>query len=263
MIKLFISDLDGTLLGMNHSIKDEDIQAIKTLKSNETDFAVASGRMDHDIEQVLSKMQVDGHRISQNGAFVYGMDNHRIHSKFFDAEHAKQVMEFVKDEPMVKTVSTEDKIFTAEHNEWVDLISAQLFQDVIIEPKLIEQFGNTLTPAKITLHGKEEDVVLAYNRVSKKFDEEFDSFISHESCVDIMPKMINKGNGIKALLGKVGLEPNEVACVGDSFNDLPMFAVTPHSYAMSTAHPDVQKKAEYVVDHVYEAVEDLKNKGLL
>ncbi|MFC7064213.1 HAD family hydrolase [Halobacillus seohaensis] len=263
MIKLFISDLDGTLLGMDHYLKNEDIDAIKNLIDLEVNFAVASGRMDHDIAEVLKRVGVTGHRISQNGAFVYDLDNTHIHSKSFEIDIAKQVMKFVENEPMVKTVSTEDKIYTSEHNEWVDLISSQLFQDVIVESHLVDQFGEALPPAKITLHGKEDDVILAYSRIHKEFGEELDSFISHESCVDIMPKMINKGNGIKALLNKIGLEPNEVACIGDSFNDLPMFSVTPHSYAMSNAHPEVKAQAEYVVDHVHEAIEDLKIKGLI
>ncbi|MFG6149665.1 HAD family hydrolase [Halobacillus sp. B23F22_1] len=262
MIKLFISDLDGTLLGMNHYIKPHDIEALKKLKDKGIDLAVASGRMDHDIAQVLSKVGVSGHRISQNGAFVYHSNGEYIYSKSFEIDKAKEVMNFIKNEPMVKTVSTEDKIYTSEHNEWVDLISEQLFQDVIIEPDLMNRFGDHIIPAKITLHGKEDDVILASGRLREQFGNELDSFISHESCVDIMPQMINKGNGIKALLDTIGLEPNEIACIGDSFNDLPMFSVTPHSYAMSSAHPEVQKKAEYVVDHVYEAIEDLKTKVL-
>ncbi|WP_431800417.1 HAD family hydrolase [Halobacillus andaensis] len=262
MIKLFISDLDGTLLGMNHYIKPEDIESLKELNQAKVELAVASGRMDHDIAQVLNKVGVTGHRISQNGAFVYDVNDNSIHSRFFEAAMAKEVMNFIEEEPMVKTVSTEDKIYTSEHNEWVDLISTQLFQNIIIEPALTSQFGNHIAPSKITLHGKEDDVILAHGRVQKQFGNKLDSFISHESCVDIMPQMINKGNGIKALLHSIGVEPNETACIGDSFNDLPMFEVTPHSYAMSTAHPDVQKKAAYVVDHVYEAVEDLKTKGL-
>ncbi|MCP3028855.1 HAD family hydrolase [Halobacillus sp. A5] len=262
MIKLFISDLDGTLLGMNHYIKPEDTQALVELNHTKVELAVASGRMDHDITQVLDKVGVTGHRISQNGAFVYDVNNNSIHSRSFEAAKAKEVMNFIKEEPMVKTVSTKDKIYTSEHNEWVDLISSQLFQDIIIEPALITQFGTHITPSKITLHGKEDDVILAHRRVHKQFGEQLDSFISHESCVDIMPQMINKGNGIKALLHSIGVNPDETACIGDSFNDLPMFEVTPHSYAMSTAHPDVQKKAAYVVDHVYEAIEDLKTKGL-
>ncbi|GGF23239.1 haloacid dehalogenase [Halobacillus andaensis] len=262
MIKLFISDLDGTLLGMNHYIKPQDIEALKKLTETGVDLAVASGRMDHDIAQVLTKVGVTGHRISQNGAFVYDSNSEPIYSKSFDIDKAKEVMNFIKNEPMVKTVSTKDKIYTSEHNKWVDLISEQLFQDVIIEPNLISHFGEHISPAKITLHGKEDDVILASSRVRDQFGTELDSFISHESCVDIMPQMINKGNGIKALLDTIGINPNEIACIGDSFNDLPMFEVTPHSYAMSNAHPDVQKKAEYVVDHVYEAIEDLKTKEL-
>ncbi|WP_173917133.1 HAD family hydrolase [Halobacillus sp. Marseille-Q1614] len=263
MIKLFISDLDGTLLGMDHYIKDKDIQAIKKMSKKDIGFVVASGRMDLDIAEVLKKIEVNGHRVSQNGAFVQDFKEKKIYSAAFDTEPAKRIMDFIEKEPMVKTVSTKDHIYTSEHNEWVEIISKQLFQDVIIEPKLTSQFGKKITPAKITLHGKEDDVILAHSRLKKHFGAELDIFISHESCVDIMPKQINKGNGIQSLLQELQIKPEEAACIGDSFNDLPMFAVTPHSYAMSSAHPDVQSKAAYVVDHVYEAIEDLIVKELI
>ncbi|WP_082234839.1 Cof-type HAD-IIB family hydrolase [Halobacillus massiliensis] len=263
MIKLFISDLDGTLLGMNHFIKEEDIKAIKEITDQNMDLVVASGRMDLDISEVLKKVEVSGHRVSQNGAFVHDLNEHPIYSAAFHTDIARQVMDFIKEEPMVKTVSTKDFIYTDENSKWVDIISEQLFQDVIIEPELTSKFGDEIIPAKITLHGKEDDVILAHSRLKKQFSQELDIFISHESCVDIMPKEINKGNGIRTLLTQLQIKPEEVACIGDSFNDLAMFEVTPHSYAMSTAHPDVQDKAAYVVDHVYEAIEDLKTKKLI
>ena len=39
----------------------------------------------------------------------------------------------------------------------------------------------------------------------------------------------------------------------DSYNDIPMFSLTPHSFAMSQAD-DAVKHAHYVVNHVKDAV---------
>ncbi|MGP4067394.1 HAD family hydrolase [Halobacillus sp. B29] len=263
MIKLFVSDLDGTLLGMDHYIKNEDIDALRRMVEQGTPLTVASGRMDHEIKEVLSRLKVPGHRISQNGAFVFNESDGHIHSKTFEGELARKVMNHIEQEPMIKTVSTSDKTFTKEHNEWIDKISEQLFHDIIVEPQMADQFGTTIAPSKITLHGKENDVIAAYKRIDEAFGERTDSFISHETCVDIMPKSINKGSGLHSLIAELGIHPHEVACVGDSFNDLPMFELTPHNYVMSTAHPEVQEKANTVVDHVHEAIEDLEKKGLL
>lgn len=263
MIKLFVSDLDGTLLGMDHFIKNEDIDALHELVERGIPLTVASGRMDHEIQEILKRVGVDGHRVSQNGAFVYNTEHEHIYSKTFDAALAKRVMKSIEKEPLIKTVSTADKTYTQEHNEWIDFISQHLFHDIIVAPDMVDQFGASIAPSKITLHGNEEEVIQSFNRLEQLFVEDIDTFISHETAVDVMPKAINKGNGLRSLIEKLGIESHEIACVGDSFNDIAMFELTPHSYVMSTAHPEVQAKADTVVDHVHEAIEDLEKKGIL
>ncbi|UOR13337.1 Cof-type HAD-IIB family hydrolase [Halobacillus amylolyticus] len=263
MIKLFITDLDGTLLGMDHYIKQKDIDSFYLLMNHNVELAVATGRMEHEIAEVLRRMELKGHRISQNGAFVYGQDDLLIHSETFTKTTADHVIATIQDYPMVTTVSTATDTYTSEHNEWIDVINEQLFHDIIVKPSFVEEFGQTLHPSKFTLHGNEEDIAHTHEQVSNQFGETVDAFISHKNVIDIMPPSINKGNSILALLSHLRIRPDEIACVGDSFNDLPMFAVTPNSYVMSTAHPDVQAKANTVVDHVYEAIEDLDSKGML
>ena len=50
------------------------------------------------------------------------------------------------------------------------------------------------------------------------------------------------------------IEANEVACIGDSFNDISMFEVTPHSFTLHHAHPYVKEKANHIVRSVEEAI---------
>ncbi len=260
MTKLFITDLDGTLLGMNHTLNQKDIDAVRSLPEQGIDFAVASGRMDHEIIEVLKRVEVGGHRVSQNGAFLYDRNDKHIHSQTFEGPLAQQILDVIEKEQLIKTVSTADSTYTAKHSKWIDIINKQLFHEIIVEPNLREHVGTNILASKISLNGKEQEIMEAYERIHSSLQDDADIFISHESCVDIMPKAINKGTGIKALLDKLDLEPEDIVCIGDSFNDLSMFELTPHSYAMSGAHPEVKKNANFVVDHVYEAIEDIQKK---
>ncbi|SEB16605.1 hypothetical protein SAMN05421743_12243 [Thalassobacillus cyri] len=263
MIKLFVSDLDGTLLGMNHYIKEKDIHAIRELVEKGVNLAIASGRMDHEIVDILERIGQPGHRVSQNGAFVYTADNTPIEAKTFEMDVAQQVYRDIVKEPMVTTVSTADQTFTHQRNKWIDLISEQLIHDIQVNPKLADRLGVDVDASKITVHGEEADVMALEKRITQKYGEQLDCFVSHETCVDLVPKDISKASGLKALLDKTGLQAEQLAVIGDSFNDIPMFQLAPHSYAMSTAHPEVQRQASKVVDHVYEAIDDLQNKKLI
>ncbi|MNG28732.1 putative bifunctional phosphatase/peptidyl-prolyl cis-trans isomerase [compost metagenome] len=69
-----------------------------------------------------------------------------------------------------------------------------------------------------------------------------------------MPHQVSKGTSLLTLIEHLGFTPEETACFGDSFNDVSMFGITPHSFAMHTAHPDVKKQAAYTVTSVSEAI---------
>ena len=71
---------------------------------------------------------------------------------------------------------------------------------------------------------------------------------------------VNKGTGLRALCGLLGVEPSEVAAVGDSFNDIPMFEVVGLPIAMGAAPSELLSLARHEVgsveqDGLVEAVE--------
>ena len=45
--------------------------------------------------------------------------------------------------------------------------------------------------------------------------------------------------------------------VGDSLNDISMFNITDNSYTFNQVEEIVKPYANYIVDHVYEVVEDM------
>ncbi len=89
MIKLIVSDLDGTLLGFDKKIKEEDKRAIQLAIENGIDFAVASGRMDIEILEVLKEIEQKAHRVSQNGAYIYTKTDVSLHSAAFEPDIAR------------------------------------------------------------------------------------------------------------------------------------------------------------------------------
>jgi len=52
------------------------------------------------------------------------------------------------------------------------------------------------------------------------------------------------------MLAHFGLEPNEIAAIGDAENDLEMLAGAEYSIAMGNADDDVKKCADFVTGHV-------------
>ncbi|MGH8377685.1 MAG: 3-deoxy-manno-octulosonate-8-phosphatase KdsC [Gammaproteobacteria bacterium] len=51
---------------------------------------------------------------------------------------------------------------------------------------------------------------------------------------------------LEKLLQKLGLDPQQTACVGDDLADLPLMAATGLSIAVADAHPEVRARAQFV-----------------
>lgn len=68
--KLFVADMDGTLLDDNKKLSDKNIKTIKKLKDFGIEFALATGRHDSMIKSYLKHLDLHVPVISCNGAIV-------------------------------------------------------------------------------------------------------------------------------------------------------------------------------------------------
>ena len=72
MIKLFASDMDGTLLNPNHVISDTTAQAIRDLQAqSDIEFLIATGRDYRSAKWLLDQHQLTARIIAVNGAATY------------------------------------------------------------------------------------------------------------------------------------------------------------------------------------------------
>jgi Cof subfamily protein (haloacid dehalogenase superfamily) len=255
MIKLIVSDLDGTLLDESIKVRERDIKSIHKALDMGINFCLATGRKDSDIIEVSKMIDRTFHRISQNGAFIVLDDQTDLHSTFFNSSLAQKIYRHVVDKEVLTFVATRDAEFIDRDNEIVERIQKILFSPFVINPNLKNDIGVSIQPSKIVVSGKDEVIEELQKELITAYSNEIDAFISAKYTLDIMPKNISKGNAVKKLAEQTGISPDEIACIGDSFNDVPMLQVAKYSFAMSKAKAGVKEHADYVVDTVGEAIE--------
>lgn len=260
LIKLIVSDLDGTLLQEDITVADSDRIALLEAIDEGFQVCIATGRNDLEIKEVLKSFNQNLYRISQNGAFAYSADSNAILHQVFELKTAKRIYDKVKGLPFVTLVSNFDTNFIEEDNEFLPGIQEKMFHPIIIDQEIANKF-ELIQPSKFNLMGAEEDLMKIQHELATEFQDEIDIFISAKFVLDIMPKQISKGNALKKVLDELKIKPNEIACIGDSFNDISMFELTPYSFAMSHAHDSVKEEASYVVNSVKEAVEIIRREN--
>ncbi|UOY93846.1 Cof-type HAD-IIB family hydrolase [Ectobacillus sp. JY-23] len=254
MIKMFVSDIDGTMMGHGGVIDEQDVLALKQLASEGVVLCFASGRLDNEIASLMKDVATDFHRISVNGVFVYTPTNELLFSAAFEPSILKDLVQITQGSKFIRYVSDEHNYYIEEKTPFVLELEEKATMTSIEMPNLIDEIGVSLHPNKISVGGEEEDLIDLQKQIEQHFSTYVNTFISAKNCLDIVPVNVDKGSSISLLLAQHGLTPHEMACVGDSYNDISMFKLTPHSFAMQIADAEVKQHAQHIVTSVKEAV---------
>jgi Cof subfamily protein (haloacid dehalogenase superfamily) len=254
MIKLIVSDLDGTLMRRDHSVRKEDQEALQAAINNGMIVTFASGRMYPEIKHVMNKINLEVHAVSQNGAYIHTSDRKLIRHDRFETELIRKLAVAAKDTPFYTIMCSPDTYIVTTHHEQNEQVQKGLMAPIIVRTDALEALGGDLMCCKISYLGEVEGLLSFKQQLLEAHGDKIDAYISDVNCLDVMPRHVSKGAGLLALQEHLGVAPEETICIGDAFNDISMFRGTPHSFAMSTSHPDVKGHAAHVVNSVAEAI---------
>ncbi|KEK25997.1 Cof-type HAD-IIB family hydrolase [Bacillus gaemokensis] len=254
MIKLFVSDLDDTLVyNVSHMDKGDE-KALCWLADQGTNICFASGRFTHRIHHAVNKFTFPYYTTGLNGATMLLPDGEIFHESTFDDRVAQEIYRYIHEKGLADIVCAKEQRYTKRKNKHHHIFEEYMGVHIAEVESLEEEFGKTVRPAKLFVYGEEEKIVNLDQELRENFHEQAEIFISGKRYVDIMPMGVSKGSALKRLMEHLKVEAHEVACIGDSFNDISMFAVTPHSFTLHHAHPYVKDKACHVVRSVEEAI---------
>ena len=248
MIKIILSDIDGTFLKDDKNFTDLHAEALKSVVAKGLKFVFVSARMPEAIYPITDAIGM-AHTpvISYGGGFVLTEDEEIIFDKKISAQDAKNVlaeMNHWKDitinyytgrrwfvEEIDKRVQFEMDITqaTAEVKNFDELLSENIFPNKILvmcEPPTCREMEIEL--------GK---IFPALNVVR-----------SAPYLLEIMDKSVSKATGIEILLKHYGFTLDEAIAFGDNYNDIEMLKLVPQSVVMANAPDAVKKLAAAVTD---------------
>ena len=255
MIKLVLSDMDGTLLpkGGEH-VSYRTVQAVKALLAAGVRFAPATGRQAYELERrFFGAGECFATAITANGKRVF-VDGELRREILVERSVLERLYGLLADVPNAFLV-----VETAD--SWN---GTRPWYCVGARPGDAEWFGRTVgflaeacaalpdedaISAEIACAGSDEqyEEILAQAR---ELVPECDFATSQVHWADVMPRGINKGYGLKVLLEELGLSPDEVVFFGDADNDLPLMELVPDSVAMANATPAAAAAARWHVGDV-------------
>ncbi|MFC5649524.1 HAD family hydrolase [Paenibacillus solisilvae] len=257
MIKLIVSDLDGTLLDHTRRISNRDLESVETVINEGFEFCIASGRMYSEIKIIMQQFNDCYHAIGQNGATVHKKDLDLLASSVFEPEVSSRLLQTTRRyNHFVNFIHcTDDSFYIKERTDTSLPYESRILTACTVRDDLEAALQeDEIRCCKISYFGELEELNQLQAELNTRFEGKIETFISDKDCLDVMPLSVSKGVGLTLLIKELGLHPNEVACIGDSFNDLSMFDITEHSFAMSSSHADIRNQANTVIHSVAEAI---------
>lgn len=269
MIKLIVSDMDGTLLNRNHQISKGNLEAIRKAEENGIHFAIATGRAYSDVKPLLDENNLTCECILSNGAEYRDENGNVLEEVAIEKDSARKIINMIQKDGLSVEIYTDNGFYTIDSKE--DSLKEtvrriQTFnpgtsdEDALEQAKIhphfvdlhyiedIEEFLNSdIKIAKFIAFYEDEETTL---KVKKTLEDIEGIAISSTFSrnIEINNEKAQKGLILAKVIEKLGIKKEEVIVLGDSYNDISLFTEFPISFAMENAVAEIKEIAKYITD---------------
>ena len=268
MIKLIVSDMDGTLLAHDSSISKGNIEAIRYAQSKGVQFAIATGRDYSSLKGILEAHDLKCFSILGNGAQFCNENGEILSSAYFPKKCFKQVLQIFDELKIHYMIFTANGFYsTAEPNvvrdAFIDRCVVQFKRKR--EDYLDDGCNQDMACMKLKKIGDLDDFinssidiikVEAFNNdvslieKAKEKLQEIDGIAylsSFDDHIEVTDKAAQKGLILENVIEELGYSKDEVMVLGDGLNDITLFERFKYSFAPGNANETIKAMAYQVV----------------
>ncbi|MDH6367930.1 MULTISPECIES: HAD family hydrolase [Breznakia] len=249
MYKLICVDLDGTLLNSRNMITPQNKKAIRKALDAGIEVAIVSGRPNCFTIRIMNQISVKMSHITFNGGYYRVAGKSRTFP--IPASAADQIAHLAQ-KYNVRTYFKNKNLSLCTRTD-PGVLDYDLYKDVTPEKDRMDMYYSVDTQT-ILDHDTEylkiislQDDVDSLNQMVDEVEKiEGIRLYRYPDYFECSSIETSKGLAIKAVCKDIGIDLSDVVCIGDNFNDLPMFEVAGLSVAMKNAPDAVKEKVDVV-----------------
>jgi Cof subfamily protein (haloacid dehalogenase superfamily) len=245
MIRLLVSDVDGTLVNKDKQLTEATIAATGRLREAGIGFTVISARPRSGLMPLLDQLALDAPVGAFNGGLVFTRDGRELFHDTVEPEVAGGCLALAVGMPVDIWVFADDRWYASsedgEHVEHERIASNQ-------EPVIRTDFADLAARADKITFVSDEPHVLAdlHARIDRAFAGRATVGLSQTYYLDVTSLAANKGAGIAVLADALGVPLSETAAIGDQHNDRSMLARVALPVVMGNAPADMREGAAHL-----------------
>ena len=245
MIKLVLSDVDGTLVTPEKELTARAVEAVERLHEAGVHLAVTSGRPPRGMSMLVEPLALATPIAAFNGGLLASPELEVLEEHTIPDRLVSPALELLGSFALTTWIY--------RGNDWLVLDPdgphvEREAHTVRFEPHVVDSFdGATSEVAKIVGVSDDHDAVAAAAaEASEVLGDDVSASRSQPYYVDVTHPDANKGAVVRYLSRHYEVSPEEIATIGDMPNDVLMFAHSGLSIAMGNADREVQRAARRV-----------------
>lgn len=257
---LYVTDLDGTLLGPDARVSDESARILRRLSEQGVMVTAATARTPASVQPLLAKCGLRVPAVVMTGAATWDFDRQEYHDiRYINPEVVRGIDLAFRDEPLhpfVYTLDDPSRPMRVYHRgKGLNRIEQKFVNDRSNLPLKRFCLGCEVPAGKeacrVMYFAMGDPVVVG--RVAKRLHDLPGCYISHyvdtynenTALLEVFADGVDKARAVLALKKATGAD--RLVVFGDNLNDLSMFAVADTAVAVANALPEVRDKADTVI----------------
>lgn len=247
--KLLALDIDGTLTNSQKEITAATKSAILDIMLRGHKVILSSGRPTPGMRRYEKELELErygGYVLSYNGARIIECRTGGIlYQKFLPLTLLPSLHNFACTNGCgLITYLGEDVISAFPADSYVKMTARNNNMTI----REVDHFLNFVDFSinKCLMTADPERATLLEKELQSRLGDAADVCRSDPYFIEIVPRGVNKADGLKRILETLGKKRENLVCCGDGFNDISMIQYAGVGVAMGNAQPVVKEAADYV-----------------
>jgi Cof subfamily protein (haloacid dehalogenase superfamily) len=249
--RLFVTDLDGTVLGADLALSERTREALGRLSARGVRVAIATGRMLASATPFFEQLALDVPMITYNGAWIRCLRTQRdLWHRPVPAGDTAELVGALEDAGLHVNMYLDDRVHVRVRSPEALAYLAH----ARVEPVWCDSWAalGPCAPTKILAVGPEPRIRAVLAELRPRFAGRAWLTQSMPTFLEVAHPEVNKGTALAHLAAHLGVPQHQIVAVGDGMNDLEMLQWAGLGVAMGDAQPAVKAGADRVTAGVAE-----------
>lgn len=239
MIKMIVTDLDGTLLNENSKVSNETKLYLKELKNMGYVIVIATGRIYASALKATDGAGFANYLITDTGSSIYDMSSLQpVYKNNIDKKIVEKLLDYYNDNFRYIYICDKNNIY-----KYSDDVENNNIVKTTKDKNFILKSATDISHISIAMKNNDEVIKLYYKLLDDIKEVDFnimqDSF-AERKWIEISAKNISKYNAISSLANLLHIDNSEIIAFGDGLNDIDMLEKCGQGIAMKNALIEVK-----------------------